>query len=543
MSCWFSGWKNDPIKILPMGNSLWVTSLRVLKSCSMYFTHRMWANIEDFCGRQSNHIFSCDQQGVSDIAHFVNGSLITSFLMTNSMWVTLHILWKVVSSHLCLSPIGGGWHCTFHEMQSNLIFSYHQQRVSDIAHFVKGSLITSVPMYDQQYVSDIAHFVKGSPITSFPMPTNSKWVTLHILWKAVWSHLFIWPTASEQHSTFCERQSDHISYDQQFVSDIACFVVKGSLITSFSMTNSLWVTLQVLWQAVSLHLSYDQQFVSDIAHFVKGSLTFISFPMTNRKWALTLHICERQSHHIFSCDQWGWVTLHILWKAIWSRLFLSPTACEWHCTAFGERQSDHIFSYGQQRVSDIAHFVEGSLIILSFPMANSEWVTLHCILWKAITSFPMTNRWVTLDICERQSHHIFPMTNSKWVTLCILWKAVSSHIANREWVTLHILWKAAPLHIFSYHQQQVSDISHFVKGGLITSFPMTNSMWVTFHILWKVVWSHLFLWPTVCEWHCIFCERQSDHTFSYDHWQGVSDIAHFVKAVWLHLLLWPPGCE
>jgi len=54
-------------------------------------------------------------------------------------------------------------------MQPHQIFSYDQQPVSgDIAHFVKGSLITSFP-FDQQLVSDIAHFVKG---TSFPM-TNS----------------------------------------------------------------------------------------------------------------------------------------------------------------------------------------------------------------------------------------------------------------------------------------------------------------------------------------------------------------------------------
>ena len=70
--------------------------------------------------------------------------------------------------------------------------AYGQQYVSDIAHFVRKS--DHIFSYDQQQVSDIAHFV---------------------------------------------RQSDHIfSYDQQEVSDIAHFV-KGSLITSFPMTNSL----------------------------------------------------------------------------------------------------------------------------------------------------------------------------------------------------------------------------------------------------------------------------------------------------------------
>ena len=242
---------------------------------------------------------------------------------------------------------------------------------------------------------------QGSLIISFHM-SNRKWVTLHILWKAmVSSHLFLWPTASEWHCTFCEWQShDIFSSNQQEVSDTAHFV-KGSLITSVPMTNREWVTLQILWKSISWHLSYDQQQVSDIGRFVKGSL-ITSFPMTNRLW----------------------VTLHMLWKAVSSHLFLWPTASEWHCT-----------------------------------------------------------------FCEGQSHHMF-----------------------------------------SYDQQQVSDIAHIVKGSLITCFPMTNSLWVTLHILWIVVSSCLFLWPTACEWHCTFCEWESHHIFSYDQ-QQVSDIGHFVKGI------------
>ena len=243
--------------------------------------------------------------------------------MTNRLWVTLHILWKAASSHLSLWPIGSEWHCTFCERQSHHIFSYDLQRVSDIAHFVKGISITSFPMtnrkwvtlhmqshhifsYDQQRVSDIAHFVKGSLITSFPM-TNSgcKWHFAH-LWKAVSWHLLLWPTASECCCTFCERQPHHI-------------------------------------------FSYDQQQVSDIAHFVKGSL-ITSF----------------------------------LWQ----------TGSEWHCT-FCERQS-HISTYDQQEVSDIAHSVKGISSHLFLWLTACEW---HCIF------------------CKRLSHHIFPLTNSKWVLL------------------------------------------------------------------------------------------------------------------------------
>ena len=148
------------------------------------------------------------------------------------------------------------------------------------------------------------------------------------------------------------------------------------------------------------------------------------------------------------------------------------------------------------------------------------WATVCEYFWKAILCIFLL--WLTG--CEQ--HWRF------W------WMAVSSHLSmtDREWVIFHSLWKAVSSHLFlwptgsewnctfcerqphhiSYDQQGVSDILHSMKCSLITSFPMT-SLWVTLHILWKVVSSHLFLWPTVCEWHCAFCERQSHHIFSYDH--------------------------
>ena len=155
-------------------------------------------------------MFSYDQQEVSDVAHFVKGSLITCFSMTNRKWVTLHILWKAVSLHHFLWPTACEWHCTFCERQSHHIFSYDEQEVSDIAHFVKGSLLTSfpIPIGSEWHCT----FCERKFITYFPM-TNSMWVTLHILWKAV-----SWFITS-------------FSYDQQRVSNIAH-----------------------LWKAVSSHL-------------------------------------------------------------------------------------------------------------------------------------------------------------------------------------------------------------------------------------------------------------------------------------------------
>jgi len=128
--------------------------------------------------------------------------------MTNRKWVA-H-LWKVVSLH----------------------FPYDQQDVSDIALFVKGNLIKSIPI------------------------TNRKWVTLHILWKA--------------------------------------------LNTSFPMTNREWVALYILWKAVSSNFSHHKQEVSDISYFVKSSLTFFLLTTGSEQHCT---FCKRQCHHIFSYDQ------------------------------------------------------------------------------------------------------------------------------------------------------------------------------------------------------------------------------------------------
>ena len=202
-------------------------------------------------------MFSHNQQVVSDIEHFVKASLITCFPMTNRLWVTLHILWKPVSTHVFLWPTESKWYCTFCERHSHYMFSY-----------------------DQQVVSDIAYFVQGSIITSFPI-TNSLWVTLHILWNPVSSHLVPWPTVCVCHCTFLKGSLiiHIISYAHQPVSNIAHFVqshshlflsptasewwhctcCEGCLITSLPMTNSLWVTLHILWKRQSHHIfSHDQ---------------------------------------------------------------------------------------------------------------------------------------------------------------------------------------------------------------------------------------------------------------------------------------------
>ena len=73
-----------------------------------------WTSYE----RRSHHIFSHDQQEVSD-SRFCEKSLITSFPVTNRKWVTLHILWMSASSHLFLSPTACEWHHNFYELYSH----------------------------------------------------------------------------------------------------------------------------------------------------------------------------------------------------------------------------------------------------------------------------------------------------------------------------------------------------------------------------------------------------------------------------------------
>ena len=332
-----------------MTNRKWVTCTFFVSS----LTDQQQVSDIHFCERQSHHILYYGHQGVSCIAHFaVNGSLTTPFPMGNREWVTLHLLWKAVSSlfaydqqgvstlhilwnavslHLFLWPTASelhcifvknslitsvpmtnswwmalhilwmavSWHC-FHKTNSLWVtiegahclkvvswhlFLWPTASESAHPHFLKGSLMTSFLMTHTQFVCDIAHFVKGSLITFVPTwMTNSLWVILHILWKAVWSHLFLWPTACEWECRLWKTVWSHL-----FLWPTASewCVLKGSLITSFLMTNSWWVMLHILWNAVSSHLFCDQQLVSDIAHSLKGSLV-ISFPMTNREWVTLL---------------------------------------------------------------------------------------------------------------------------------------------------------------------------------------------------------------------------------------------------------------
>ena len=120
-----------------------------------------------FYERWSHHIFSYEQQDVSELHILWKTNLSYLFLMiigsewdctfcemqslhifpmTNSLWVRLHISWKAMLSYLSIWPTASEWDCIFCERQSHQIFSYNQQQVSVIAHVVKGSIIRSFPI-------------------------------------------------------------------------------------------------------------------------------------------------------------------------------------------------------------------------------------------------------------------------------------------------------------------------------------------------------------------------------------------------------------
>ncbi len=185
-----------------------------------------------------------------------------------------------------------------------------------------------------------------------------------------------------------------------------------------------------------------------------------------------------------------WVILQMLWKADSSQLFLWPIVCEWHCTC-----------------------CESSLIA-SFPMANRKWVTLH-ILWKQSHHILSYDQQEVSDIVQLVKGTSFPRTNSKWVTLHMLCKTISSHLfqwpTGSEWHCTFCegnVITSFPMTNSEWVEQQVSDITHLVKASLIMSCHMTNRKWETLHILWKAL-NHMFLWPTAGGWHCTFFVKGS----------------------------------
>ena len=311
-----------------MTGRVWVTLHNCVKGCLITSSIAYEQQIVSDIAHLGTLITSLpDQQKVSNIRHFVKGSLITFLCMTNRKWVMWHILWK---AHHIFSMTNSLWvtlHILWNAVSSHL--SCNQQGVSEIEHFVKGcwkavSLHLFLSSTACEWHSTLLwNTVSSVYISSYIWSTACVWHCT-LVWKAVlWllSHLFLWPmAASEWCCTFYARQSHPIfSYHLQRVSGIAQ-VVKHSLNTFFSMTNSLWGTL---------HTS------------VKACLiTFFLWPIAC-EWLCTS--CQRQSHHIFPMTNSLWATAHLVWKAISS--YSSPwlQASELLCTFLWIAFSMHLF--------------------------------------------------------------------------------------------------------------------------------------------------------------------------------------------------------
>ena len=187
--------------------------------------------------------------------------------MTNRLWVTWYIAVKgSLITSICLWPTVGEWHWNVSECQSHHILSHDHQRVSDIAHCMRGNLITTYPVMNRKW---------------------GKWASLHIFWvemphicpmtKSLWVRLHIF--------------------------------VRGNLISSYFMTNRMWVTLHIFSVAMSSHLCYDQQLVGDLAHFSKRQCHYSSCPPESEwhctfAWeAISLDLLQPtvgEWHYIFS---------------------------------------------------------------------------------------------------------------------------------------------------------------------------------------------------------------------------------------------------
>ena len=166
------------------------------------------------------------------------------------------------------------------------------------------------------------------------------------------------------------------------------------------MINSESVTFHILWKAPSLQFSFDQQQVSDIALFVNSSL-ITSFLLTNSKW-VTLHILWQQSCYIFL-----WWQIASEWHACFvpavsSHLFLWPTASEWLPKLF-DLHSQHtliykcliynyiLFIHTYQKVSICHIFSRSSFhIIIIIDCKISFQLTHSLLIWSFLTyiTFP-----------------------------------------------------------------------------------------------------------------------------------------------------------
>ena len=181
-------------------------------------------------------------------------------ILKGSEWCWQNLLQHNLNTFSC--PPGCEWYFKFCEKQWNHVFSHKYRRLAACHAGLVVQRVTpsKFAYYGQQYVSNMANIFDELFYVFFSYYWQDVSNIEDFLWKAVSSHLLPWSTGSEWHSTFCERESHHISYEKQQVSNIqvnTCF-----------------------WKGVSSHL--------------------FLWPIGSQ-WHGTF--CGRQSHHIFFYDQ------------------------------------------------------------------------------------------------------------------------------------------------------------------------------------------------------------------------------------------------
>ena len=161
-----------------------------------------------------------------------------------------------------------------------------------------------------------------------------------------------------------------------------------------------------------------------------------------------------------------WVILQLLWKAVKWHLLHSGLAAH-HTGLLVQMMTWSKITYGWQYVSNMVNIFEKLLDIFF-------------LYWQNVSNTSKVLCKATIQV----SSHLFQWpTGSEWCGTFYFVKdsLITSFPMTRMSVTLHMLWRQSH-HIYSYVQQEVSDIAHVVKHSLITSFPMTNREWVTLDI-------------------------------------------------------------
>ena len=232
------------------------------------------SHVTDCCERQSDSYY--DQQGVSDNADICNRQ--SHSYAQQGVSTNISHPWKAVSWHVTfLWPTDCEWHgilkhsvityflwstaCEWHytflwkAISFNISFPMVLNGEWVTLHiFVKGNFISSFLMTDRWW-GTLPISVKSTLITSFAWPTGCQWHCM-FLWKAVLSHLFVQPTASEWCFTFYWRifNTLHVFLPWPTESVWYCTVLWKAVSHLFLWpTASEWHCTS-LWQAISLHL-------------------------------------------------------------------------------------------------------------------------------------------------------------------------------------------------------------------------------------------------------------------------------------------------